>query len=77
VDYVQDKIKEEQDKVWRLLQEGAIIYICGDASKMASDVRKAFAEIYAAKMGTSEQEANQWLDELTAQGRYLVDVWGI
>jgi cytochrome P450/NADPH-cytochrome P450 reductase len=77
VDYVQDKIKEEQDKVWRLLQEGAIIYICGDASKMAPDVRKAFAEIYATKMGTSEQEANQWLDELTAQGRYLVDVWGI
>jgi cytochrome P450 / NADPH-cytochrome P450 reductase len=75
--YVQDKIKEDQDKVWQLIQEGAIVYICGDASKMAPDVRKAFASIYSAKMGTSEQEANQWLDELTAQDRYLVDVWGI
>jgi cytochrome P450/NADPH-cytochrome P450 reductase len=75
--YVQDKIKEDQDKVWQLLQEGAIVYICGDASKMAPDVRKAFAAIYQAKMGTSEQEANQWLDALTAQNRYLVDVWGI
>jgi cytochrome P450/NADPH-cytochrome P450 reductase len=75
--YVQDKIKQEQDQVWHLLQQGATIYICGDASKMAPDVRKAFAAIYAAKMGTSEQEANQWLDELTAQDRYLVDVWGI
>ncbi|HYB02288.1 MAG TPA: cytochrome P450 [Ktedonobacteraceae bacterium] len=75
--YVQDKIKEDQEKVWQLLQQGAIIYICGDASRMAPDVRKAFAAIYQAKMGTSEQEANQWLDELTAQNRYLVDVWGI
>jgi cytochrome P450/NADPH-cytochrome P450 reductase len=75
--YVQDKIKEDQDKVWQLLQEGAIIYICGDASKMAPDVRKAFAAIYQAKMGASEQEANRWLDELTAHNRYLVDVWGI
>jgi cytochrome P450/NADPH-cytochrome P450 reductase len=75
--YVQDKIKENQDKVWQLIQKGANIYICGDASKMAPDVRKAFAEIYSAKMGKSEQEANQWLDDLTAQDRYLVDVWGI
>jgi cytochrome P450/NADPH-cytochrome P450 reductase len=75
--YVQDKIKEDREKVWHLLQAGAIIYICGDASKMAPDVRKAFAAIYQDKMGTSEQEANQWLDALTAQNRYLVDVWGI
>ncbi len=75
--YVQDKIKEDREKVWQLLQAGAIVYICGDASKMAPDVRKAFAAIYQDKMGTSEQEANQWLDELTAENRYLVDVWGI
>ncbi len=74
--YVQDKIKEDQDKVWQLLQKGANIYVCGDASKMAPDVRKAFASIYATKMGASEQEANQWLDDLTEQDRYLVDVWG-
>jgi sulfite reductase alpha subunit-like flavoprotein len=44
---------------------------------MAPDVRKAFATIYQEKMGVSEQEANQWLESLTAQNRYLVDVWGI
>jgi cytochrome P450 / NADPH-cytochrome P450 reductase len=75
--YVQDKIKEDREKVWQLIQEGAIIYICGDASKMAPDVRKVFAAIYQEKMGASEQEANQWLDSLTAENRYLVDVWGI
>ena len=75
--YVQDKIKQDQDKVWQLIEQGAIIYICGDASKMAPDVHKVFATIYQDKTGKSEQEANQWLDELMAANRYLVDVWGI
>lgn len=74
--YVQDKIKEDKEKVWQLIQDGATIYICGDASKMAPDVRKAFASIYQEKTHKSEQEANHWLDELTAENRYLVDVWG-
>src|SRR6266516_7026649 len=75
--YVQDKIKQDREKVWQLIEQGAIIYICGDASKMAPDVRKAFSSIYQEKTGKSEQEANKWLDELTAENRYLVDVWGI
>src|SRR5207248_1949521 len=64
--YVQDKIKQDREKVWQLIEQGAIIYICGDASKMAPDVRKAFSSIYQEKTGKSEQEANKWLDELTA-----------
>ena len=74
--YVQDKIKEQKDKVWQLLQDGATIYICGDASKMAPDVRKTFAAIYQGKTHSSAQDAEQWLDTLIAEKRYLVDVWG-
>ena len=74
--YVQDKIKEQKDKVWQLLQDGATIYICGDASKMAPDVRKTFAAIYQEKTHSSAQDAEQWLDTLITEKRYLVDVWG-
>ena len=42
---------------------------------MAPDVRRAFAAIHAEKTGGSEAAANRWLDELTAENRYLVDVW--
>jgi hypothetical protein len=35
------------------------------------------SSLYQDTMGKSEQEANQWLDELTVEHRYLVDVWGI
>src|SRR5579875_2000622 len=74
--YVQDQIREESAKVWQLLQNGAVIYVCGDASKMAPDVRNAFVAIYQQQTGCSKAEAERWLDELTEQNRYLVDVWG-
>ncbi len=74
--YVQDKIREQQEKVWQLLQDGASVYVCGDASKMAPDVRRTFASIYQEKMGATIQEAEQWLNTLTSEKRYLVDVWG-
>src|SRR5581483_7004768 len=72
--YVQDKIKERAEQVWQLIQDGAIIYVCGDASKMAPDVRKTFAAIYQEKTGQTTQEAEEWLNRLTANSRYLVDV---
>ena len=74
--YVQDKIREHGDEVWQSIENGAIIYVCGDASKMAPDVQRAFADIYCEKTGKSEQEAQQWLNDLIANERYLVDVWG-
>lgn len=74
--YVQDVMREQRDEIWQFIQQGATIYVCGDASKMAPDVRRTLASIYQEQMGTSEQEAEQWLKELSSQGRYLVDVWG-
>ncbi len=62
---MQDKIWERRDTVWQLLQNGAAIYVCGDASKMAPDVRKTFAAIYQEKTGKSAEEAEQWLNKLT------------
>ena len=63
------------DAVWALLEQGAIIYVCGDGSRMAPDVRAAFATIYRAKTGADADQAEQWLRDLDTQGRYLTDVW--
>jgi cytochrome P450/NADPH-cytochrome P450 reductase len=73
--YVQNLILEHADEVWQLLEEGARIYVCGDATRMAPDVRRAFAAIYQQKTGGDEAAAEQWLNDLTVQNRYLVDVW--
>jgi cytochrome P450/NADPH-cytochrome P450 reductase len=73
--YVQDSIKSAEQAVWQLLEAGAVIYVCGDASKMAPDVRRAFAAIYRGQTGASDAMAETWLTGLTASGRYIADVW--
>jgi cytochrome P450 / NADPH-cytochrome P450 reductase len=74
--YVQDKILEQQDLVWHFLQQGAPTYICGDMEKMVPGVAQAYRTLYQRIRGTSAQEAAQWLEEMIAQHRYVVDIWG-
>ncbi|MBL8189846.1 MAG: cytochrome P450, partial [Acidobacteria bacterium] len=73
--YVQDEVYARRDDIWQLLEAGAVIYVCGDASRMAPDVRRTFAAIYQEKTGANAAAADVWLNDLTAQNRYLVDVW--
>jgi cytochrome P450/NADPH-cytochrome P450 reductase len=73
--YVQDQILAQADEVWRLLEAGAFIYVCGDASRMAPDVQRAFASVYRQHTGSSEAAANEWIAKLIADGRYIADVW--
>ena len=58
-----------------MIQDGAVVYVCGDASRMAPDVRRGFGAICREKVGADQPGADAWLDEMTAQHRYLVDVW--
>ena len=73
--YVQDELRDRQDAIWQLMENGAVVYICGDARSMAPGVRQAFADIFRAKTATSETVAQAWLDDLVASRRYLTDVW--
>jgi cytochrome P450/NADPH-cytochrome P450 reductase len=73
--YVQDKIVQNGRQVWDLLAAGATIYVCGDAGEMAPAVRQAFAKVYQSQTGGDEAAANEWLEQLIHEHRYLVDVW--
>ncbi|HQR31512.1 MAG TPA: cytochrome P450 [Blastocatellia bacterium] len=73
--YVQDEIYARRDDIWQMIEAGAVIYVCGDASRMAPDVRRTFAAIYREKTGSNAAAAEAWLNALTTQNRYLVDVW--
>jgi cytochrome P450/NADPH-cytochrome P450 reductase len=44
--YVQDSIKAQGEKVWELLQHEAAVFVCGEASRMAPDVRQAFIGLF-------------------------------
>ena len=73
--YVQDLMREKADRVWSLLQKGAIVYVCGDASKMEPDVKRALTEIVASKGKMDAAAASQFMSDLLRGNRYLVDVW--
>jgi cytochrome P450/NADPH-cytochrome P450 reductase len=76
VRFVQHRIAAEAEEVWGLLDSGARVYVCGDGSRMAPGVREAFRTLYRKHTpGADETAAEQWLDGLIADGRYVEDVY--
>jgi len=74
--FVQHVIEREGDKVWDLIEAGAVIYVCGNASTMAPGVRAALMEVYRTKSNGSGASADEWLQGLRDTDRYLEDIWG-
>ncbi len=70
-----DVLARANDEVWRLSCRTARSPVCGDASKMAPAVRRAFTSVYCAETGSTESAAESWLADLDAAGRYIADVW--
>ncbi|EOL8986291.1 NADPH-dependent assimilatory sulfite reductase flavoprotein subunit [Cronobacter dublinensis] len=73
--YVQDKIREQGAELWRWIQEGAHIYVCGDANRMAKDVEQALLEVIAAYGEMYAEAADEYLSELRVERRYQRDVY--
>lgn len=73
--YVQDKLKQNAADVWQWLQDGAYIYVCGDASRMAKDVNDALIAIVEEQGGKSREEAEQFINQLRKDKRYQKDVY--
>ena len=73
--YVQHKMLERGQELWKWLEDGAVFYVCGDASRMAKDVDQALRTI-AQEHGTmSEEDSTVWIKSLQKEKRYLKDVY--
>ncbi|QYN47811.1 assimilatory sulfite reductase (NADPH) flavoprotein subunit [Gilliamella sp. ESL0405] len=73
--YVQDKLIAQARDIWQWLQEGAFIYVCGDAKRMAKAVDLALQQILMTQAQYSQEQAISYLDELRSQKRYQRDVY--
>ena len=73
--YVQHKLRENAADVWQWLQNGAHVYVCGDALRMAKDVELALLDIIAAHGNMSLDDADEYLSELRENKRYQRDVY--
>ena len=73
--YVQDRMREVGRELWTWLAEGANVYICGDAKRMAKDVERALVDIVAQFGARSTDEAVSFVGELKKKGRFQQDVY--
>ena len=73
--YVQDRMREVGREVWTWLADGAHVYICGDAKRMAKDVERALVDIVAQFGARTTDEAVAFVADLKKKGRFQQDVY--
>jgi sulfite reductase (NADPH) flavoprotein alpha-component len=73
--YVQDRMREVGRDLWAWLADGAHVYVCGDAKKMAKDVECALIDIVATHGARTQEEAFAFVAQLKKSSRYQQDVY--
>jgi sulfite reductase (NADPH) flavoprotein alpha-component len=73
--YVQDRMMEQASSFWHWLQDGAGVYVCGDASRMAKDVHATLLNIVETQGAMSVASAAEYVQNLMEQHRYHRDVY--
>lgn len=73
--YVQHRIRQQGPDVWAWLNDGAFLYVCGDAERMAPDVDSAIHAVAEEHGGLSKEAATEYVAKLRAQKRYRRDVY--
>ncbi len=73
--YVQHRLLENAAELWAWLEDGAHLYVCGDAERMASDVDRGLAYIVAKEGRMAPAAAKAYLARLAGEGRYQRDIY--
>jgi len=73
--YVQNRMKEQGRDLFAWLEDGAHVYVCGDAANLAPDVHEALIDIVAAEARTGREAAEDYVRSLQADHRYQRDVY--
>ncbi len=73
--YVQQRLREQAAEVYAWLQDGAHVYVCGDATAMAADVHAALRDIVAGEGKLDAEAAEDYLRELSRNRRYQRDIY--
>lgn len=73
--YVQHRIMEHSKELFEWLQQGAVLYVCGDEKNMAHDVQNALIEMIEKEGGMIREQAEAYLADMQKQKRYQRDVY--
>ena len=73
--YIQDKITEDKDLLAKYFQkENGYFYMCGPTWPVP-DVKAAICAGLTAGSGWTDEDADQYLEELKEEGRYVLEVY--
>jgi len=73
--YVQHRIREHARDVYAWLEDGAHVYVCGDASHLAPDVHEALLTVVEEQASIQREAAEDYFRDLQRDGRYQRDVY--
>jgi sulfite reductase (NADPH) flavoprotein alpha-component len=73
--YVQTRMRENGKALYGWLEDGGHFYVCGDATRMARDVDQALHDIVTTHGGRSAEAANDYVNGLKREKRYVRDVY--
>lgn len=73
--YVQHRMWEQREELWRRLDQGAVLYVCGDAKAMARDVNATLIRIISDATGGDLDASSAWLRAAVRDGRYKRDIY--
>jgi cytochrome P450/NADPH-cytochrome P450 reductase len=73
--YVQHLLAAQKEKVWSLIQRGAVIFVCGDGSRMEPDVKVTLVTMFCEHTGADAAAGARWIEDLGTENRYVLDVW--
>ncbi len=73
--HVTHRIREAGKELWDWIARGAVLYVCGDAHRMAPDVHGALLDVIAGGAGLSQEKALEHLHRMESEGRYRRDVY--
>ncbi|TVU05448.1 hypothetical protein EJB05_48612, partial [Eragrostis curvula] len=74
--YVQDKIKEQSERVMNILcSNKAVIYVVGCSTKMPADVTAALEEVICQESGNSKENVSEWLKTMKKAGNFIIEAW--
>lgn len=73
--YVQDLMLQNTRQLWDWIEDGAFIYVCGDAERMARDVDRTLRVIIGKEGGMQEEGALEYLETMKSDRRYQRDIY--
>ena len=73
--YVQHRLLEHQAEIYKWIEDGAHLYVCGDMKHMANDVNNTLYNIIKEQGKLSEKKAKEYIKNLKKEQRYQLDVY--